>query len=77
MSKLLLLDTEFTTYKDYLQNLLDPDNETDLSAVIGLRILTQVLYSHIIIKVFLNLFSNTNITHPTIYPHTKHKYLCM
>ena len=40
--KTALLGTEFTTYKDYLQNLLDPDNEADLSAVIGLRILTQV-----------------------------------
>ena len=42
MSKTTLLGTEFRTYKDYLQNLLDPDNEADLSAVIGLRTLTQV-----------------------------------
>ena len=42
MSKLQLLVTDCTSYKVYLQNLLDPDNEADMATVIGLGILTQV-----------------------------------
>ena len=34
--------TDCTSYKEYLQNLLDPDNEADMATVMGLRILTQV-----------------------------------
>ena len=40
--KTTLLGTNCTSYKEYLQNLLDPDNEADMATVIGLRTLTQV-----------------------------------
>ena len=42
--KTTLLASDCTTYKEYLQNLLDPDTEADMATVIGLRILTQVCF---------------------------------
>ena len=75
--KTTLLGTDCTSYKEYLQNLLDPDNEPGLVTVIGLRILIQVYIYITAISIPQYLRSYHNYHHSQPHPTLNKIFYCI